>query len=572
MDYFLSKIGQQVFNLAVRSSISITSGLVLKKCTQLITSAKDHDADIMTEIGHLQQQLNGRINIVSQSVDLIQLRSTRGNPSLDAALPIATALHQDIAALGHHLNTAVADSDGLTSKSPSTTRELLRLRLTAVAEEMRSLIGRIDREIPLLQLAITTSGESMSTSLSPGVSPSRFLQASAFINLGDTQFANNPVGAVQIGPPFVLSLYMLFPSHTTPSAPSSKPSIDQPAEAYGFGEGARKPTWQEVCHKARVRIVRTPLDTTFRPLTGYETSASGTIAAKHGYAYHMEFVEDLDDGRYHDTELLVERYDTVLKAGIRESVPIHQISKILYADTGRLLNVGKDEETDRPVLLFKRDVQAVAPAKSTLDLSPLTPCPAEATSGTSSKGWSEQEEIDNQLQEEIIALDRLQITEPDHLQFPAHLDREWMALEIFEEDVLDNESESEDKVDVGSLAGQLEDRLQLNAPSCDSTVLEQMRNLCLTEDPPSSSGSPTAPKSFMAASPFAGVTTSLSLLELLVRLLSLQVSQQAHHLTTSDAVLNFFLEETSTTSLSNKEGRRVRSEAEVQLGFDPYEE
>lgn len=366
---------------------------------------------------------------------------------------------------------------------------------------------------------------------------------------------------------------MLFSSHTTPSAPSSKPSIDQPTEAYGFGEGARKPTWQEVCHKARVRIVRTPLDTTFRPLTGYETSASGTTAAKHGYAYHMEFVEDLDDGRYHNTELPVERFDTVLHAGIRESVPIHQISKILYADTGRLLNVGKDEETDRPVLLFKRDIQAVAPAKSTLDPSPLTPCPAEATSGAFSKGWSEQEEIENQLREETIALefDRLQISQPHQLQFPAHLDKEWMALEIFEEDVLDNESESEDRVDVRSLAGQLEDRLQLNG-SCDSTVLEQMRNLCLTEDPPSSSGPPTAPNSFMAASPFAGVTTSLSLLELLVRLLSLQVSQQAHHLTTSDAVLNFFLEETSTTSLSNKEGRRIRSEAEVQIGFDPYEE
>jgi hypothetical protein len=77
MDLFLTRLGQQAFNMAVRSSIALTSRLVLKKCTQLITSAQGHDADIMAEIGRLQQQLNGRINIVSQAVDLIQLRSER---------------------------------------------------------------------------------------------------------------------------------------------------------------------------------------------------------------------------------------------------------------------------------------------------------------------------------------------------------------------------------------------------------------------------------------------------------------------------------------------------------------
>lgn len=67
--------------MAVRSSIALTSRLVLKKCSQLITSAQGHDADIMAEIGRLQQQLNGRINIVSQAVDLIQLRSEKLVPS-----------------------------------------------------------------------------------------------------------------------------------------------------------------------------------------------------------------------------------------------------------------------------------------------------------------------------------------------------------------------------------------------------------------------------------------------------------------------------------------------------------
>jgi hypothetical protein len=380
---------------------------------------------------------------------------------------------------------------------------------------------------------------------------------------------------------------MLFSSHANPSAASSKPSTERPAEVYGFEEGARKPVWQEVCHKARVRILRTPMDSSFSPLTGYEISSASAMAGKDGYAYHLEFVEDLDDGRHHDeTGLSGDRFDSVLRAGIRESVPIHQISKIFYTDTGRLLNVGKDLDADNPVLLLKRDVLAAAPAKSTeacLDQSTQTARPTEPTICAASKSWSEQEEIDRQLHGESVKLVHLQASVPDRLQFPAHLDRKWIALEIFEEDTPDNDSESGDDVDDTDIPGQnlpidagvsdratAQDERQPGTP-LDSTLLEQMRNVCITEDDPSVRESSVNARSFMATSPFAAVTTSLSLLELLVRLLSLQVSQQAHHLTSSDAVLNFFLEDTSTARLSSKEGRRERSEAAGQIGFDPYE-
>lgn len=76
-------------------------------------------------------------------------------------------------------------------------------------------------------------------------------------------------------------------------------------------------------------------------------------------------------------------------------------------------------------------------------------------------------------------------------------------------------------------------------------------------------------------SPGAGIRTSLSLLEMLVRLTSLQQFQQASHLAINDELLNFFLEESSTTGAAagdTDQRKRVRMEARQKVGFDPYNE
>lgn len=177
-------------------------------------------------------------------------------------------LHQDLIALGQRIDDIV--SIGEPSKSGSATIAPEQ-QVKAIIAESKALLNRIDREIPLLQLAITASGESLSSSLAPGISPSRLLQASTLLTLGDTQFSTDPSQAVQIGPVFSLSLYMLFLAHTTPAA---RPSNNWPNDAtkggeelgdvkepcYGLGEGERRPIWQEVVHKAQLRLHRAPLD------------------------------------------------------------------------------------------------------------------------------------------------------------------------------------------------------------------------------------------------------------------------------------------------------------------------
>jgi hypothetical protein len=114
-------------------------------------------------------------------------------------------------------------------------------------EDIKKLLLRIEDAVPLINLAITTSGASLSTSLPATVSPSRLLQASTFLTACDTQFSIEPSRPVQVGPAFILSVYMLFAGH---------------AHRAHIEGGIRDTTWKEVIHKARVKLIRVPFTAT----------------------------------------------------------------------------------------------------------------------------------------------------------------------------------------------------------------------------------------------------------------------------------------------------------------------
>jgi len=72
----------------------------------------------------------------------------------------------------------------------------------------------------------------------------------------------------------------------------------------------------------------------------------------------------------------------------------------------------------------------------------------------------------------------------------------------------------------------------------------------------------------------SNVQTSLSLLEVLLRLLALTEILQASHLEATDQWLNFFLEESKATGAEGDENARqqIRGDARRKVGFDPYDE
>lgn len=552
-------------------------------------------------------------------------RSGRGNIFLESAVPLVKSLQREIIRLGTRLENAADAEESLRPPETKPRRaESRHLELMLIIRDIKDLLALIDRDIPLIQLAITASGESLSTSLPPGVSPSRLLQASTFLTVGDTQFASDPSRPVQIGPSFTLSLYMLFVGHSatqlqkggdgqrpvTPYRADSKPR-DPPQHpvSYGLGDGERKPIWQEIIHKSRVRICRTPLNWVFDKAVGYRSGSSIPLAANgypgsdpnisaggqpHDYySYHLEIVEDLDDGRVHDGDSgKLNSFDNIRVAGIRESIPIYQIAKIFYTDTGRILNIGNAEDGDNnPILLLKRDLHAHTPIGTVVSLTGVQGEGQDEDEDTESDCSDGQLNIDRQLREESERSQHHGREVPQNWQIPQHLDQEWLAMEVFTEDDDDDSTSSDGEYDGdqddGTRAARM-NQLSFMKPrhrnqrsSLDSKLLMQIRNLSVGSSPsmrnharPSSSGTeaiPTGnPESLVARSPFGAIASSLSLMEMLIRLTSLQEFQQMPHLAIPDHILTFFLEETSTTGLRGEERWKVRNEAKKRVGFDPY--
>lgn len=482
-----------------------------------------------------------------------------------------------------------------TNGSDARSRQIQRLM-----DDLNALISRIDRETPFIQLAITASGETLSTSMPPSISPSRLLQASTLLTVGDTHHSQYPEQAVQIGPAFCLTLYMLFVGHATATGTGpmgSAPQTTQDANhgeasqaAYGLGEGERKPLWQEIIHKARVRLCRAP--------HRCPKSIPNAEAADHEseFVYYLEIIEDLDDGRVHTDAEEAPSVDGIAKAGIRENISIDQLSKLFYTDSGKLLNISQDTEGgNRPVLLLKRDSSSVTSGSDAI-VSSLLEHKAElgrsqAANESDSEDADEQTLLDQQLGVEWPNNDSspssqgLSLPEQHRKLFPKHLDPDWIAMEMFEMDVNNGQSSDTGSETDGDGAAEraIRDEPTSDRLSIDSQLEVQIRGLSLqssesTIAPAKASALARANKldksqeasDFVSRSPFGAITTSLSLLEMLIRLASLQEFQQAPHLSIPDHILTFFLEQTSTTGLAGEAGTRIREEVRRKVGFDPY--
>ncbi|KAM5436096.1 Ran-specific GTPase-activating protein 30 [Microsporum canis] len=562
MDLLLSKITQQAMNYAIRSGITITATYAIRQSSKLL---KKVDGAEWEELRTLRDRLKSKIQIISPAIDMIELIAARGNTSLESAVNLTKTLRLDIQSLGQKLAQVVGNEEMHGRDASTKRRAQLDAEKKIVIKEIRSLLDRIEDAVPLINLAITTSGAKLSTSLPSTVSPSRLLQASTFLTAGDTQYSLTPTHSVQVGPTFTLSVYLLFAGHVRPT--------DE--------EGIRETTWKEVIHKARVKICRVPMDVVLADQFGERRNLRGEARADE-FAYQILIVEDLDDGRVHsfeDDELKPGSFEGVAQAGIRDVIPIHQISKIFYADTGKILNIGTDGEANNPVLLLKRDVNAIPP-RGMIEREELAGYfdPDESYEPEAPEPYdSEQAQIDAQLmgtQTLPEPLDPVQYRNdiPEHWRFPRGLDLEWIALEVYQED----DESDDDEPETASATAAEEDKLA-----------ENMEKLRIPKNHESSAAQPPGSQVLISPSPvqptssstvsnplFNNIRTSLSLLETLLRLTSLQQFQQQSHLSITDELLTFFLEESSATGAGGDEQhrQRVRSEARRKVGWDPYDE
>lgn len=527
------------------------------------------------------------VQIISPAIDMIELIAARGNTSLESAVTLTKSLRFDIQSLGVRLAKAVGEEKLArkgSSRSKSRAENDLELRL--IISEIKKLLNRIEDAVPLISLAITTSGVNLSSTLPATVSPSRMLQASTFLTHGDTQYNLTMPRAQQIGPAFYLSMYMLFSGH-------ANRALDE--------ENIRETTWKEVMHKARVVLLRVPLDTIYQYPEHFEGDASRgderehshipSAGRPHEFAYQLLIVEDLEDDRVHTFEEGEEQpgpYHGVGLAGIREIIPIHEISKIFYADTGKILNIGTDGETNNPILLLKRDVHAVPPRRM-MEQEDVAP-PDYDSDGSNTVGGSEpdeeQSELDEQLRRESTAelpTNELPAAEPQThpWRLPPNLDLEWMAFEVYTEEPPSDSDVDESDIDIGASSPKYPESASPGLTSYFSKLNLRPSMSTSTPPPPGNQLIPSPQKSSLPMpqqdrTPTAApaIKTSLSLLEMVVRLTALQQFQQTSHLAVPDELLNFFLSDSSTVGSGGDAElrRRVRREARMRVGFDPYDE
>jgi hypothetical protein len=574
MDLLLTKVTQHAMNYAIRSGITITTGYALKQCGRLVKEApKGKERE---ELAKLQIRLEGKIRIISPAIDMIELIAARGNTTLESAVGLTKEIRYEIQNLGVRLNDAANDEQLLRRNSNrAKTREQSEHQMRLVINEIKALLDRIEDAVPLINLAITTSGVNLSTKLSGTISPSRLLQASTFLTAADKNFTTSPGGHEQVGPTYVLSMYMLFAGHAW------RP-VDE--------EGVRAATWKEVIHKARVKLIRLPLDQLY-DLPGDDTSAAqasfreSTTSAE--FAYQLLIVEDLDDDRVHTFEPDDPQpgpFDDVANAGIRDVVPIHEVSKVFYADTGKILNIGGDGESNNPVLLLKRDIHADPPRRMlqrsrSVDHFHFSDC------DTSDEDTSE---IDAVLSTETVPDLNLPVAheqlESRAWRLPANLDPEWIAFEVYNDED-DSESEHDDLdtpvIEIpSSRAGR--SRYTSPEPAIASALSKlTLRSETATPSPHRTShDSPNLPtfNTVLQLSPNKRtqptIKTSLSLLEMLTKLAALQQFRQESHLAIEDELLNFFLEDSGTAGAGadKTKRRRMRHDAARRVGFDPYDE
>ncbi|KAI2610557.1 Ran-binding-domain-containing protein [Hypoxylon sp. NC1633] len=559
MDAFLSKLSYHATSYAIRSCLALTSTYVIQQGSRLLKTVDDDP--LRAELSRLQRRLARKIELVSPILESIEFRYARGNSSLEAVVRTTQELRASIDSLGKRVAIATLEDESRQNGGAknSAASAMHHIQVSSIIADIEQLIVDIDDSIPLINLWVSAIG-GIQTQTS-AFSPSRLLQASMLVNVGDMQYILDPGQPMQIGPDFVLSLYMLFGAHA---------SSENSTEPYGVEEGQRKPVWQEVIHKARVRLYRVPRDDDFPATDGLVGNGSGV-----SYAYQLQIVEDLDDGRVHTFEdgyAQPGSYDGISLAGIREFVPVHQISKIFYADVGRILNiVNEDGASSNPVLLLKRDANVISPnTRGRADMDPaeqpntIQGADESIVSDCTLDGDS-QDEIDCQLQQEseatntiIPRIESVNTTNPWRL--PQDLDPEWIALEVFEvdndedSDATDEEDEpTPDEEDDGDLSKHITRRLK-HTPrsSVDSNLVTQLNRMNLVSRSPSRNSGELVPdlrnpdENLLERSPFGAIQTSLSLLEMLLRLTSLQEFEQTTHLAIPDHVLRFYLDESAS--------------------------
>lgn len=388
---------------------------------------------------------------------------------------------------------------------------------------INDLIERIEESIPLISLALTTSGAHLSSRMPDSVSPGRFLQAGRFLSEADSKYEsfteNSKTNAdhttkaqpitVQVGPTFTVTMYTIFYGQT------------------------RHISWKEEFRRCRIRLWRVN-DLGAQSIYQRATDSQGNLKKKKYvfddtdsdasvYRYVMTIDESFKDDRYHDDE--EKPQCKVLDLGT--------VMRLFFSASGKLLQI---DESRSPVLVLKLNPK--------FDLH-LTEAPNNDSDDESTEG--EEEEVGNLSYNS----DRL-LNESSNV--------EWLAFEQYftaktdtQSDEEDEEEEEEDSyiTTTQGLSTKLESLSLESGKATDSTESTKT-------EPPKLVPPEKIPLSKFK-SQFNKQKASLSLLEYLIRLAALQSNDQESVYNTADERIALYL----TDESADQHGSRPRTSTDT---------
>ncbi|KAJ8104106.1 RanGTP-binding protein-domain-containing protein [Lipomyces tetrasporus] len=521
MDDLLARAGNQAVTFAIRSGISLVSGYAIRSLTRFLEKLPEDEKESLEKI---KRRLNTKIKIVTPAIDLIQLIAARGNTSLDSTVSLTRALRRDI----NEFDTRVEQASQRMQIAKSTDER--RKAAKSVEQYMLGLLSRIEDSIPLISLALTTSGANLSASLPDTVSPSRLLQASAFLLAADSAYASRPFERHQVGPRFTLKLYTVF--YGTARNPHTTTSGDI--------------TWKEEYPKCYIEIFRIPIR--LEDNNGEQSKNTRRDATGQTYSYELVVTEDLDDGRYHeefDSKNPPKPDANGVIQGRSRIIPLSIITRLFFSASGRLLEI---DDAISPVLVVKLN-------KAFLQQSSYFMFDDSSSSDEDEFAADWQSNVD-ETDGSILAT---------RVDSPANI--EWLAFELWaddveramyedEEDENDNIDEEVDEAENLDSAGTNNEKLRPSIIS-EATLASAFSRLALSSADIEAMIAPRRQQPSTATSTQSGQQlpqqsaqslNSLSLLEYIIRLAALQTNDQASALNISDERIALYLRDENRTT------------------------
>ncbi|KAJ2835542.1 Ran-specific GTPase-activating protein 30 [Coemansia sp. 'formosensis'] len=479
MDELFSSLALQTVQLVGKAAFGAAGTLALKRVSDYVGHTQ-HAPEPQAKLERLLSRFEARLRIVTPAIDLVEIIAARGHSTLSGALHLTHALRRDILSLSTSLpSTSPRRPEGISAALFRPSPNVSDPGEQTVVKRLEELLEKIDDAVPLLNLALTTSGAHLGGSLPEGVSPARLLQASALLA--------RP--GIRVGEPFVLRLYSLFVGSVRPKS-------------------RRDFTWKEDFGKCRLALFRpTPL------------------------AYELRILEDTNDGRYHaedaptqPLEWARDMGDDVGSGGKSIVIPLDHIASLYYTSAGSLLNI---EDSTSPVLVLsvRSDAPVEDPLQNIADFGKLDSNVRwyalegaavdndtdDDTDGSDSEGEdsesAELSEEDEKLAETFDQLCTVSPAEPTEKK---------------------NEEESEDQSPPDSPKTPLPSSSTLDTLLPPLEFLAHEWNLC-----------------------------TLSLLEYMIRLASVEMAEQTSHLEVPDEKLRLYLQASTTADDASAGGKSM---------------